>query len=132
MIRALHSLSGHLRVLVVAALTCLAIFSGLSSAQANVITAAHLVQGEQMLPDGGWTSACDTRIEHCTVSDATADHDALYGLHHHHHADYQFGATAATLSTASEFNRDERSSLPAYVAVIKDVTPSSVDQPPKI
>jgi len=130
--KTLHSLSGHMRVLVVAALTCLAICSGISTAQANVIAASHLLQGEQMLPDGGWSSACDILIEHCSVSNDTNDNDGTYGLHHHHHTDCQFGATLVTLSTETEFDGGLRSVLPAYSAVIKDVTPTSADQPPKI
>lgn len=131
MIGALHSLSRHIRVWVVMALACLTIGSVLSSARANIVTATHLVHGEKMLQDGGWTSACDIRVEHCSTNETTVDPDSPYGLHHHHHADYQFG-TVEESASASRLNRRGRPSLPTYAAVIKTAPPSSADQPPKI
>jgi predicted transglutaminase-like cysteine proteinase len=117
--------------LVVAVLACLTISSALTAAHANVITVAHLVQGEQMLADGGWTSACDTRVEHCSPVDGT-DHDGLNALHHHHHSDYQFGTMAAVLPASDGLDVDGRTTLPAYTAVVKSASPSMADQPPKI
>ncbi|MCR6659529.1 MAG: hypothetical protein NVV72_09340 [Asticcacaulis sp.] len=96
------------------------------------MTATHLAQGEKILPDGGWTAPCNTHVEHCSANNETGDHDRLDGLHHHHHADYQFGPMISDFCDISKLHSGKRSGSPTYTAVIKDVTPSSADQPPKI
>lgn len=118
--------------MVVALFACLTICSGLTSAEANVITVTHLAKGDQMLPDGGWTSACDTHMEQCNVSGDENDANELYGQHHHHHVDCQFSALPTTPDAASEWHGRRIVSLPAYLAVIKPAGLSAADHPPKI
>ncbi len=120
------------RVLIVAVFACLTICSGLTAARANVITAAHLIEGERMVPDGGWTSACNTAIENCTAQDNGSEPNEFYGLHHHHHVDCQFSALPAVPETADAWHHHDRAILPGYAAVIKAASPAAADQPPKI
>lgn len=84
-----------------------------------------------MLPDGGWTSACDTRVEHCIPLNPHSDTNS-YGLHHHHHADCPFSGLPAAAGALWACVPTARASVPAYAAVVKPAAPSAADQPPKI
>lgn len=85
-----------------------------------------------MLPDGGWMSACETRVELCTVSGSEGDGTELSGLHHHHHVDCQFSALPAIQNAANEWYGQGTVLLPAYLAVNKPAGLSTADHPPKI
>jgi hypothetical protein len=130
MIRLINSLSARVRFFLVVAFAAMTMWAGASSAQAEVISAIHIAQGERMLPDGGWSSACDTRIEQCIPSGNEGSH-GLAILHHHHHADCQFSGLIGTADNVIGRAGFAQARFPAYAAVDKPAPASTADQPPK-
>ena len=131
MIRTMHSLLRHVRMMIVAALALMTICSGLAAAHADVITVNHIAQGERMLSDGGWTAACDTAIERCAPPPAHADTDS-YGLHHHHHPDCPFSGLPVATGAVPACVHSALAVFATYAAAVKPAAPSAADQPPKI
>ena len=129
MIRAIHSLLRHVRMMIVAALALVTICSG-PAAHADVITINHIARGERMLPDGGWTAACEAGFEQCVAHTPHSDSDG-YALHHHHHSNGQFGALPAATGAFAPPGPVAQAAVPAYIAVVKPAAPAAVDQPPK-
>lgn len=118
-------------MMIVAAFALMTICSGLATAHADVITVNHIAHGERMLPDGGWTSACNAAVEQCLPQPVHSDTDS-YGLHHHHHPDVQFGGLAIASGTAVYQASCRQAFFPGYSAVVKPTSLSATDHPPKI
>ncbi len=131
MIRAMHSLLRHVRIMIVAALALMTICSGLAAAHADVITVNHIANGERMLPDGGWIAPCRTTVRQCAPQPLHANADT-YGLHHHHHPHGPFNGLPVATTAFSARVHTARAVFAAYAVVIKPAAPSAADQPPKI
>lgn len=125
------------RLLAWVALLCVALTLGMGAitVQAQTSILAHIACDDTQLPDGGWTSRCESGNENGIAGKShgdAAEGNDLLDIDHHHHAEVPSGTLAARHDPAAPNLLAPVSFGPEPAAELLGIDPSLADQPPKI